>query len=146
MKIKQLSLFLENKPGALSAPVKLLARAKINLLNLSIAEARQYGILRIIVRDWEAAKKLLEDHGLLVKVTDVLAIEVADRPGALADVLGVLEQAGINLEYMYAFTLQRDSKGLLLFRFDDPDKAIAVLQKNNINVVGNIELFQRFEG
>lgn len=145
MKIKQLSLFLENKPGALSAPVKLLARAKINLLNLSIAEARQYGILRLIVRDWEAAKKLLEDHGLLVKVTDVLAIEVADRPGALADVLGVLEQAGINLEYMYAFTLQRDSKGLLLFRFDDPDKAIAVLQKNNINVVGNVELFQRLE-
>jgi hypothetical protein len=145
VKIKQLSLFLENKPGALSAPVKLLARAKINLLNLSIAEARQYGILRLIVRDWEAAKKLLEDHGLLVKVTDVLAIEVADRPGALADVLGVLEQAGINLEYMYAFTLQRDSKGLLLFRFDDPDKAIAVLQKNNINVVGNVELFQRLE-
>ena len=82
---------------------------------------------------------------MLVKVTDVLAIEVADRPGALAKVLGVLEQAGINLEYMYAFTLQRDSKGLLLFRFDDPDKAIAVLQKNNINVVGNVELFQRLE-
>jgi hypothetical protein len=146
MKLKQLSLFLENKPGALSAPVKLLARAKINILTLSIAEARQYGILRLIVRDWEAAKKLLEQHGLLVKVTDVLAIEVADQPGGLAGVLEALEEAGINLEYMYAFTLKRGRKGVLLFRFDDPDKAIGVLQKNKINVVGSVELLKRLEG
>jgi hypothetical protein len=146
MKLKQLSLFLENKPGALSAPVKLLADAKINLLTLSIAEARQYGILRLIVRDWEGAKKLLEKHGLLVKVTDVLAIEVADHPGGLAEVLVVLEDAGINLEYMYAFTLKRESKGLLLFRFDDPDKAIRALRKSKINVVGAAELFKRLEG
>ena len=146
MKLKQLSLFLENKPGALSTPVKLLAGANINILTLTIAEARQYGILRLIVRDWEAAKKLFVKNGLLVKVTDVLAIEVADRPGGLAEILGILEQAGINLEYMYAFTLKRDSKGLLLFRFDDPDKAIAVLKKHKINVVGSAELFKRLEG
>ena len=82
----------------------------------------------------------------MVKVTDVLAIEVADRPGGLAEILGALENAGINLEYMYAFTLKRENKGLLLFRFDDPDKAIGVLQKNKINVVGNAELFKRLEG
>ena len=146
MKLKQLSLFLENKPGALSAPVKLLADAKINLLTLSIAEAQQYGILRLIVRDWQAAKKLLEKNGLLVKVTDVLAIEVPDRPGGLADVLVVLEEAGINLEYMYAFTLKGEGKGLLLFGFDDPDKAIRALQKKKISVVGDAELFQRLEG
>jgi hypothetical protein len=146
MKLKQLSLFLENKPGALSGPVKLLAGAKINILTLSIAEARQYGILRLIVRDWAAAKELLEKNGLVVKVTDVLAIEVPDHPGGLAEVLVVLEEAGINLEYMYPFTLKRDSKGLLLFRFDDPDKAIGVLQKSKINVVGNAELFKRLEG
>ena len=146
MKLKQLSLFLENKPGALSTPVKLLAEANINILTLTIAEARQYGILRLIVRDWEAAKKLFVKNGLLVKVTDVLAIEVADRPGGLAEILVILEQAGINLEYMYAFTLKRDSKGLLLFRFDAPDKAIAVLKKHRINVVGSAELFKRLEG
>ena len=145
MKLKQLSLFLENKPGALSAPVKLLAGARINILTLTIAEAQQYGILRMIIRDWETAKKLLEKNGLLVKVTDVLAIEVPDRPGGLAEVLEALEDAGINLEYMYAFTLKRDSKGLLLFRFDDPDKAIHVLLKNKINVVGNAELLRRLE-
>jgi hypothetical protein len=146
MKLKQLSLFLENKPGALSGPVKLLAGANINILTLSIAEARQYGILRLVVRDWAGAKKLLEKNGLVVKVTDVLAIEVPDQPGGLARVLVALEKAGINLEYMYPFSLKHDSKGLLLFRFDDPDKAIGVLQKSKINVVGNAELFKRLEG
>ena len=146
MKLKQLSLFLENKPGALSAPVQLLAGANINILTHSIAEARQYGILRLIVRDWAAAKKLLEKNGLVVKVTDVLAIEVPDHPGGLAEVLVVLEEAGINLEYMYPFTLKREGKGLLLFRFNDPDKAIGVLQKSKIKVVGNAELFKRLEG
>jgi hypothetical protein len=145
MKLKQLSLFLENKPGALSAPVKLLAGAKINILTLSIAEARQYGILRLIVRDWAAAKKLLEKNGLAVKATDVLAIEVADHPGGLAEVLAAIEDTGINLEYMYAFPLKRDGKGFFLFRFDDPDKAIGVLQKSKINVVGNAELFRRLD-
>ncbi len=146
MKLKQLSLFLENKPGALSAPVKLLAGAKINILTLSIAEARQYGILRLIVRDWAAAKKLLEKNGLVVKVTEVLAIEVPDHPGGLAGVLAVIEETGINLEYMYAFPFKRDSKGFFVFRFDDPDKAVGALQKSKINVVGNVELFKRLEG
>jgi hypothetical protein len=146
MKLKQLSLFLENKPGALSAPVKILADAGINILTLSIAEARQFGILRLLVRDWKTAKDLLEKHGLVVKVTDVLAIEVANRPGGLAEVLPALEEAGINLEYMYAFTLKRDSKGLLLLRFDDPDKAIEALQRRKINLVGSAELFKRLEG
>jgi hypothetical protein len=146
MKLKQLSLFLENKPGALSAPVKLLAGANLNLLALTIAESEQYGILRLIVRDWEAAKNLLVKNGLVVKVTDVLAIEVPDRPGGLAEVLALLEQARINLAYMYAFTLKRENKGLLVFRFDDPDKAIRVLQKNKIKVVGSVELFQQLEG
>jgi hypothetical protein len=146
MKLKQLSLFLENKPGALSTPVQLLANAKINILTLSIAETAQYGILRLVVRDWRGAKALLEQKGLLVKVTDMLAIEVADRPGGLAEILLALEQAGINVEYMYAFTLKRESKGVLLFRFDDPDKAIEVLQKNQIKIVGIAELFKRLEG
>jgi hypothetical protein len=146
MKLKQLSLFLENKPGALSTPVQLLANAKINILTLSIAETAQYGILRLVVRDWRGAKALLEQKGLLVKVTDMLAIEVADRPGGLAEILLALEQAGINVEYMYAFTLKRESKGVLLFRFSDPDKAIEVLQKNQIKIVGIAELFKRLEG
>lgn len=145
MKVKQLSLFLENKPGALSQPMQVLAKAKINILTLSVADTQHFGILRIIVRDWEKAKKLLEKNGCVVKVTDVVAIEVSDRPGGLAEILGVLEKAGINLEYMYAFTLKRESKGMLVFRFDDPDTAIKVLQKKGINVVNSAEVFTRLE-
>jgi len=145
MKVKQLSLFLENKPGALSHPMQLLAKAKINILTLSVADAQHFGILRLIVRDWEKAKKLLEKHNCVVKVTDVIAIEVSDRPGGLADILAALEKAGINLEYMYAFTLKRESRGMLVFRFDDPDKAIDILRKKKVNVVGGSELFKRLE-
>jgi len=146
MKIKQLSLFLENRPGALSAPVKILADAKINIHTLTIAEAQQYGILRMIVKDWEAAKSLLEKHGLVARVTDVLALEVADKPGGLAEVLGLLESTGINLEYTYACTLKRKGRGVLLFRFDDPDRAIKALKKQQLNVIGSEELFGLMEG
>jgi hypothetical protein len=145
MKVKQLSLFLENKPGTLSGPMQLLAKAKINLLTLSVADTQHFGILRVIVRDWEKAKQILEKKGCVVKVTDVVAIEVPDRPGGLAGILMILEKNGINLEYMYAFTLKRESKGMLVFRFDDPDRAIEVLGKNKINVVGGEELFTRLE-
>ena len=141
MKVKQLSLFLENKPGALSRPVKLLAKAKINILTLSLADTQQFGILRVVVRDWEKAKALFEKDGMVVKLTDMVAIEVDDKPGGLAAILEVLEKAKVNLEYMYGFTLKRESKGLLAFRFDDPDRAIEALQKKKIRLVESQELF-----
>jgi hypothetical protein len=145
MKVKQLSLFLENKPGALSRPVKLLAKAKVNVLTLSIADTAQFGILRLVVRDWETAKGLLEQEGFVVKVSDLVAIEVADEPGGLAGILETLEKAGVNLEYMYGFTLRKEGKGVLAFRFDDPDRAIAALQKKGINPVRSVDLFRRLE-
>ena len=146
MKVKQLSLFLENKPGALSRPVKLLARAKLNIRTLSIADTQQFGILRFVVRDWEKAKRLLERAGFVVKVSDMVAIEVADEPGGLADILVTLEKARVNLEYMYGFTLKSEGKGVLAFRFDDPDSAIASLLKAGINPIRRVDLFNRLEG
>ena len=145
MKVKQLSLFLENKPGALSRPVKLLSRAKLNILTMSIADTQQFGILRFVVRDWEKAKRLLERDGFVVKVSDMVAIEVADKPGGLADILVTVEKARVNLEYMYGFTLKTEGKGVLAFRFDDPDRAIAALQKKGINPVRSVDLFKRLE-
>ena len=138
-------MFLENKPGALSRPCRLLAKAGLNILTLSVADTQQFGILRLVLRDWEKAKKILEKAGCVAKVTDVVAIEVADRPGGLVEILGVLEKASINVEYMYAFTLKTENKGVLVFRFDDPDAAIAALQKQGINVVGGVELYERLE-
>ena len=146
MKVKQLSIFLENKPGALSRPVKLLAKSKLNILTLSIADTQQFGILRFVVRDWEKAKQVLEKDGFVVKVSDMVAIEVTDEPGGLAAILMTLEKARVNLEYMYGFTLKSEGKGVLAFRFDDPDRAIAALQENGINPVRSVDLFKRLEG
>jgi hypothetical protein len=142
MKVKQLSVFLENKPGALSRPVRLLAEAKFNLLALSLADTQQFGILRVIVRDWEKAMALLEQERFVVKVTDVVALEVSDAPGGLAAILGAVEKIHVNLEYMYGFTQRQEGRGLLVFRFDDPDLAIAALQKKGINPVNSVELFR----
>jgi len=143
MKIKQLSVFLENKPGRLSVPCKALSKAGINILTLSLADTRQFGILRLVLKNWQQAKQVLEGAGLVVNVTEVVAIEVADRPGGLAGVLETIEQAGINLEYMYAFTFGSEEKAVLVFRFEDPDAAIKVLQSKGVNVVGSVELFDR---
>lgn len=142
MKVKQLSVFLENKPGALSRPVQRLAEAKLNILALSVADTQQFGILRFIVQDWEKAVTLLEKDGFVVKVTDMVAIEVANAPGGLAAILSALEPTRVNLEYLYGFTEQTVGKGLLVFRFDDPDRAIEALQKQGINPAGSVELFK----
>jgi hypothetical protein len=146
MKVKQLSLFLENKPGALSRPVKLLAQAKLNILTLSIADTQQFGILRFVVRDWKKAKRVVEKDSFVVRVSELVAIEVADEPGGLAGILETLEKARVNLEYMYGFTLKKEGKGVLAFRFNDPDRAITALQKKGINPVRSVDLFKRLEG
>lgn len=145
MKIHQLSLFLENKPGRLSEPCRLLADAGINILTLSLADTQQFGILRLIVREWQRAEQVLRDAGWVVKPTEVVATEVEDRPGGLARILEVIEGADINIEYMYAFTFRRGDRAVLVFRFDDPDTAIGVLQGKNINVIDGVELFERAE-
>jgi hypothetical protein len=142
MKVKQLSLFLENRPGALHHPVQLLSDAHLNILALSLADTQQFGILRLIVRDWEKAQSVLEKEGFVVKVSDLVALEVSDAPGGLAGVLAALARTRINLEYMYGFTQRKKGRGLLLFRFDDPDRAIEALQKHKINPVRTVELFR----
>lgn len=143
MKIHQLSLFLENKPGRLSEPCQALASAGINIVTLSLADTQQFGILRIIVREWEKAKDVLANMGCVVNVTEVVATEVDDRPGGLAEILKVIEAGGINIEYMYAFTFRYGDKAVLVFRFNDPDAAVKVLQAKGINVIGPVELYER---
>ena len=145
MKIHQLSLFLENKPGRLSEPCRVLADAGINILTLSLADTQQFGIMRLIVRDWMKAKEVLEKAGFVVNITEVVATEVADKPGGLANVLAIMEGGGVNIEYMYAFTVRSGDKAVLVFRFDNPDAAIELLKAKNINVVGGVELYERAE-
>jgi hypothetical protein len=143
MKLQQLSVFLENRPGSLSAPCRALAEAGINLMTLCLADTQQFGILRLMVRDAGRARAILEAKGMVVKVTEVVAVEVPDRPGGLADLLDVFERSEINVEYMYAFTVKQENRGLLVFRFHDPDKAIAALRAASVNVIDEVELFRR---
>jgi hypothetical protein len=142
MKIQQISLFAENKPGHIAAPAQLLAQEGIDIRALYLADTQQYGIVRMIVSDWQKAAALLESHGFVVKVTEVLAVEVPDRPGGLADVLGALDGTGINIEYMYAFPYVRGDGAVLIFRFADPDDAIARLQTAGINLLAHDELLK----
>jgi hypothetical protein len=143
MKIKQLSLFLENKPAHLLAPCQALADAGVNILTLALADTQQFGILRIIVREWERAKEVLEDAGCVVKVSDVLAIEVPDRPGGLAELLQLIEEIGANIEYMYAFTFGREDKAIMIFRFEDPETVLDQLRKRAVGLVESVSLFTR---
>ena len=141
MKLHQLSLFLENKPGHLSAVCRKLGDAGISVTTLALADTEQFGILRLIVRDWEKARDTLQQAGVVVNVTEVVAAIVEDRPGGLADVLEILDRAEVNIEYMYAFTFPHEEQPVIVFRFDDPDAAIEVLQKNDIRIVDNATVF-----
>ncbi len=144
MKIRQLSLFLENRPGQLRFPCKVLGDAGIDVLTMALADTQQFGILRLVVRDWERAKKVLEGAGVVVNVTDVLAVDVPDAPGGLAGVLDGFEKAGVGVEYMYAFpTRERGLHATLLFRLEDPDRAARILQANGVRLVSADELFAR---
>lgn len=145
MKIKQLSLFLENRPGQLRTPCRVLAEAGVNILTLALADTQQFGILRLIVDDWEKAHKLLEEAGCVVKVTEVVAVEVEDRPGGLDSILAALEESAISVEYMYAFTYGRTDKAVLIFRFEDLDTAIAHLQGKGVNVIRSTNLDERLK-
>jgi hypothetical protein len=145
MKIHQLSLFLENKPSQLTEPCRLLAEAGVDIRTLTLADTERFGILRLIVSDWEKGSRLLQDAGYVVNVTEVVAVQVPDRPGGLADLLGGFENTGINIEYMYAFTFGRGDTAVLIFRFDNPDAAIARLQSAGINVVDSTEVYGRIE-
>jgi hypothetical protein len=143
MKIHQISLFAENKPGHIAAPARLLAQEGIDIRSLYLADTQQYGIVRMIVTDWQKAAQLLESRGFVVKVTEVLAVEVADRPGGLADVLEALDGTGINIEYMYAFPNLCRDRAILIFRFADLDAAIARLQTAGINLLASEELLKK---
>lgn len=143
MKLTQLSLFLENRPGRLRAPIQALADRGINILTLSLADTQQFGILRLIVRDPGQAKAALEEAGHVVHQSDVVALEVKDRPGGLAEVLAHVDEGGLNVEYMYAFTFGRGDRAVLIFRFEDADRAVALLQSKGVNVLGEVELFDR---
>jgi hypothetical protein len=141
MRVKQLSLFIENKPGTLNEVCQVLKKHNINISTLSLADTEQFGIMRLLIRDWENAKKVLEDAGFVVNVTEVLTLPVGDHPGGLAYLLEILEENNINIEYMYAFSYGKGDKAIMVFRFEDPDKALEALAAKDIDIIKAIDLF-----
>ncbi len=141
MTIKQISLFLENKPGHLNAICRTLAEADINIVTLSLADTQQFGIVRLIVEEWERASRVLDEAGFVANVRDVVAAAVPDRPGGMVRLLDVIQTAGVNIEYMYAFAFHRGQEAVLVFRFDDTAAAVAALKAAGLNVFGDVDLF-----
>ena len=127
MTIKQISVFLENRPGHLAETCRTLADAGVSIITLSLADTREFGIVRMIVDSWEKARDVLTAKGRVVNVRDVVAVTVPDRPGGMAEVLTALDAAKVNVEYSYAFAFHHGEKAVLVFRFDDNEKACAAL-------------------
>ncbi len=142
--LRQLSLFLENRPGQLRAPCEALARAGVDILTMSLADTDRFGILRLVVRDFERGKRALEGAGMVVNVAEVVPVEVDDRPGGLAAALAVLEEAKVGVEYMYPFAAgPRAGKAAIVFRFDDPPRALAAVQARGLRVLDESELIAK---
>jgi len=141
MKAEQISIFLENKAGRLSEVTGTLSGAGINIRALSLADTTDFGVLRLIVDDNKKAEEALKNAGFTVRITHVVAVEVDDRPGGLHFILDALTQANINVEYMYAFVQQSGDNAIMIFRFDQLEEAIAVLEKNNVTVINGGKLY-----
>jgi len=141
MKVDQLSIFLENRAGRLAEVTRLLSEAGVNIRALSLADTSDFGILRLIVSDFDKAKATLKENGFTVGRTSVVAVEVTDEPGGLHNILSMLQDAGINVEYMYAFVQQSDNSAVLIFRFDRTDQGIELLNKNNITILPGDKLY-----
>ena len=141
MKLKQLSVFLENRPGHLSRVCEVLAEAGINIVTMTLADTREFGILRLIIRDWQGAKAVLEAAGFAVNIIDVMAIEVDDEPGGLGKILKTAEGGGLSVEYMYAFACKPKNKALIVIRFENPDRACAVLKSAGIGCLSATEFY-----
>jgi len=140
MFVKQLSVFIENRSGRLAAATRAMAEENINILALSLADTADFGILRLIVNDPEAGHAALKQAGFTVIVNNVLAVEVADKPGGLATILDALEKDEINVEYMYAFSSIRTKRAALIFRFEDPDAAVESLNRASFSVMSKIDV------
>lgn len=135
MLAEQISIFIENKEGRLAEVTAILRDADVNIRALSLADTTDFGVLRLIVNDNEKAEQALRKEGFTVGRTKVLAVEVSDEPGGLNKVLDPLWMQNVNVEYMYAFANPQCQNAIMVFRFDDHDKALEILEKHQIKVI-----------
>ena len=143
MSLKQISVFVENKPGKLHQLTEVLAKHNVDMRALSLAETTDFGIVRIIVNDAYAASTVLKDEGYIHNVSKVLGVAIPDEPGGLNTVLAILEEAAINVEYMYAFMGGKDvAHAYMIFRVENNKSAVAALGAKGIRCIDQDELAQ----
>jgi hypothetical protein len=135
MQAEQISIFIENKAGRISDVTGILSEAGVNIRALAVADTSDFGVLRLIVDNNVKADEALKKAGFTVRKTKVVAVKVEDRPGGLHSLLSILKEAGINVEYMYAFIQHSGEKAIMIFRFDQPEEAIRVLTQKGVTVV-----------
>ena len=139
--IKQISVFLENKTGALGEVVKFMAENNVNLRALSIADTEDFGILRIITDDPDSSIEKIKIAGYSAKLTNVLAVEIDDKPGSFSKIVDVLSNEGISIEYTYAFLSKKADRAYIIIRADNSEKASELLKKSGITVSQQQDLF-----
>jgi hypothetical protein len=141
MIIKQLSIFLENKTGRLTDVTKLLGKANINLSAFSLADSADFGIMRVILSDPEAARTILIDNGYTVAISDVVCLYVPNTPGTLSEALLILSDNDVAIEYMYAFAW-KDDIARVVIRPDNINRCIEALQKSNFQMASADEMYE----
>ena len=142
MQVEQISIFIENKSGRLAEVTRILGGQGINIRALSLADTSDFGILRLIVDQIDQAKAVLKEQGFTVSKTEVVAVEVPDEPGGLYSILKVLEDASVNVEYMYAFVERCGGNAVIIFRFDDSAQAIKVLLASGMKILEGERLYR----
>ena len=140
MFVKQISVFVENTKGSLSRLTRLLSKGGVDLIALSIADTENYGIMRCIVSDTEKGVKIMREAGYVARLTDVLAVSVPDQPGGLANVLTLLNAADVSVEYLYSFVRSSGSHALVIFRLNDNERGVRVLQEGDITLLSQEEV------
>ena len=139
--VKQLSLFVENTPGSISKVCRVLKENDLSISTLSLADTSEFGILRLLIKESDAAAKVLTAAGFVVKCADVLALTVPNRAGGLSEIFDILDKHNLSVEYMYAFTAGNSEKAVIVFRFEDPALALEKISGEKVELIGPEELF-----
>lgn len=142
MKLKQISIFLENKKGRLWKALSILKDKGINIRALSIADTAEFGILRLIISEPQKAKEALEESNFVVKINEVIAVEVPDEPGGLEGILEILNKEDINVEYIYAFVEKNEDKAIVVLRTEDIDAGIKALEDGGATILSCEEVYK----
>ena len=135
MLVKQLSVFMENRPGRLYKLTNALGKEGIDFVTLSIADTKDFGIVRFIARDNERAYEILKKEGFTVGITELIGVEVEDKPNALAEVVALMEQENINIEYLYSFVLTNHNSAKILMRVNETERAVGLLEEKGITML-----------